>query len=172
MNIISGIALVLLSMVGYSMGAMIAGGKKKINPSLLDIVTLVIIWVIALLTRVWLGNKWLAIGVWILIGLLLGGGMVFFQGGSYPKERKYDKDPIQFHGIKRIWEGWKAFTRRIGNYQSRLLLALFYIPVVIPFGIIVRSFQDPLQMKNNMVKSRWVPRSKTDHGLESIQKQF
>ena len=145
MAFLSNLALVLLSMVGYSTGAMLAGGKKKVTPSFLDLIVIAIIWVGTLMTRTWIGNKWLALGVWIGIGLVSGALMCAAQRNSYPIEKWSKKIPSGLNGLKGFWERWKAFGVRLGNYQSRLLLAFFYFPVVIPFGIIARLNKDPFQ---------------------------
>jgi hypothetical protein len=172
MAFLSSLALVLLSMVGYSAGQMIAGGKKKVTPSLFDLIVVVIMWGIALMTRVWIPNKWLALGLWIILGLVIGCVLGAVRRNTYPIE-KMDKNVAPgVRGFKGLWERWKAFGVRMGNYQSRLLLALFYFPVVIPFGIVVRLSKDPFKRKVHQVGSRWVPRSKCDHDLESIQRQF
>jgi hypothetical protein len=49
--------------------------------------------------------------------------------------------------IKRIWEAWKRIAHKIGNFQARLLLTIFYAIVVLPFGVAARLFSDPLQIK-------------------------
>lgn len=172
MAFLSNLALVLLSMVGYSAGAMIAGGKKKVTPSIFDLIVIVIMWGSALMTRAWFGNKWLALGLWIVIGLILGSLVCAAQRSTYPIEKWGKEIPPGVRGFKGFWEKWKAFGVRLGNFQSRLLLAFFYFPVVIPFGIVVRLNKDPLQRKVHQAESRWMPRSKCDHDLESIQRQF
>jgi hypothetical protein len=171
MNILSSIGLLLLSMVGYSTGAMIVGKNKKVLPALSDIIVLVVMWGTALTTWGWIGNKWLGLGIWIILGFLTGSVAVGIRRYSFSIE-KINKNPANLRNLKGFWEGWKAFGKRLGNYQSRILLALFYFPVVIPFGIIVRLFQDPFRRKVQQTESRWTPRSKSDHDLESIQRQF
>jgi hypothetical protein len=172
MAFLSSLALVLLSMVGYSAGTLIAGVKKKVTPSLFDLIVVVILWGIALMTRAWIDNKWLALGLGIILGLVIGCALGAARRNNYPIEKMDKKIPPNVRGLKGFWERWKAFGVRLGNYQSRLLLAFFYFPVVIPFGIVVRLFLDPLQRKVHQVGSRWMPRSKSNHDLESIQRQF
>jgi hypothetical protein len=172
MNFLNSLALVLLSMVGYSAGALIAGRKRKVTPSLPDILVLVTMWGVALLTRGWMSNKWLALCLWVAVGLLMGIVMILFQRKTYPLERKNINMPTNLGSWKYLWEGWKVFGTRLGNYQSRILLGLFYFPVIIPFGIIVRLFQDPLQRKVHQAESRWIPRDKSNFDIETIQRQF
>jgi hypothetical protein len=49
--------------------------------------------------------------------------------------------------LKRAWQAWKNIAHKIGNFQARILLTLFYAVLVFPFGIVVRLFSDPLHIK-------------------------
>lgn len=49
--------------------------------------------------------------------------------------------------LKRIWECWKVIAHAIGNFQARLLLALFYFLLLAPFGLGVRLLSDPLGLR-------------------------
>ncbi len=49
---------------------------------------------------------------------------------------------------KRLWEAWKRVALRIGNFQARVLLMLFYAVLVLPFGLVVRWAADPLRTKH------------------------
>lgn len=49
--------------------------------------------------------------------------------------------------LKRGWRAWKAIARKIGNFQARVLLTLFYVIVVFPFGMPVHLFSDRLRIK-------------------------
>ena len=49
--------------------------------------------------------------------------------------------------LKRVWQAWKNIAHKIGNFQARILLTLFYAVLVFPFGIVVRLFSDPLRIK-------------------------
>ena len=170
MGFLSGLALVLLTLVGYSGGAAICGKGRKVTPELFDLLVVVMMWGVALATREWLG-KWLAIGVWIVIGLAVGAAGSALRRDRYPAE-KAGEMPANVRGLKRLWEGWKAFGLRTGNYQSRVLLGLFYFLVVVPFGVPVRLFSDPLRMKARRSGSAWVAREKSGPDLESARSQF
>ena len=50
--------------------------------------------------------------------------------------------------LKRLWEAWKRLARRIGDFQARVLLTLIYVLVILPFGVGVRLFADPLRLKH------------------------
>jgi len=51
--------------------------------------------------------------------------------------------------LKRAWEGWKRIAHKIGNFQARVLLTIFYGVLVLPFGLAARLFSDPLRIKKN-----------------------
>jgi len=54
--------------------------------------------------------------------------------------------------FKRFWEKWKAVAHKIGNFQARLILVLFYFLILAPFALIVKLI-DPMKIQKN-----------TDHG--------
>ena len=49
--------------------------------------------------------------------------------------------------MKHVWEAWKRLARKIGTFQARVLLTLLYAVLVLPFGICIRLFADPLRIK-------------------------
>ncbi len=73
--------------------------------------------------------------------------------------------------LKKIWEGWKAFGRFMGNMVARVVLSLFYFTVFVPFGIGVRLFSDPLQIKGERPNG-WQERTTGDQSLEEVGRQF
>lgn len=48
---------------------------------------------------------------------------------------------------RRAWEWWKPIALKIGSFQARLLLAIFYMLIFAPFALIVRVGTDPLAIK-------------------------
>ncbi len=73
--------------------------------------------------------------------------------------------------LKQLWDGWKAFGRFMGNQVARVALSLFYFTVFAPFGLGVRWWGDPLQIKTTP-SSLWRPRSTTDQTLVEVERQF
>ena len=47
-------------------------------------------------------------------------------------------------GIGRILS---PLAKRLGNFQARVLLVIIYAILVLPFGLVVRLFADPLRIK-------------------------
>lgn len=75
--------------------------------------------------------------------------------------------------LPRLWEGWKSFSRDMGNFQSRILLGLFYFFIVTPFGVAVRALGDPLFLRRTGRSSNWIPRNDTTPAnLDEAKKQF
>jgi len=49
--------------------------------------------------------------------------------------------------LKRAWQAWKRLAHRVGNFQARILLTIFYGVLAMPFGFAVRLFSDRLRIK-------------------------
>ncbi len=73
--------------------------------------------------------------------------------------------------LKKIWEGWKAFGRWMGNQVARVALSIFYFTIFAPFGLGVRWWSDPMQIKTTPA-SLWRPRSTTDQTLTEAERQY
>lgn len=75
--------------------------------------------------------------------------------------------------LRRAWETWKDFARDLGDYQSRLILTLFYFFILAPFGVAGRVFGDPLRLRGAERHSHWLERSDTgSEKLERARNQF
>ena len=73
--------------------------------------------------------------------------------------------------LRRIWEVWKPFGRYLGNQIARVLLSLFYFTILVPYGLGVRLFSDPLQTKTRPARL-WQPRSPQEPTLSDAGRQF
>jgi len=67
--------------------------------------------------------------------------------------------------LKRAWQAWKRIAHKIGNFQARVLLTIFYGALVLPFGLAARLFSDPLRIKKR-------PLSWLDHPNEACDLQW
>jgi len=86
---------------------------------------------------------------------------VFFPAGAMSKSLR-----------SRAWERWKVIAKKIGNFQSRVILTLFYLLIVPVFAIIVKVFKDPLHLRAPKGGSYWHERT-TPHPTESTaRRQF
>ena len=71
--------------------------------------------------------------------------------------------------LKRLWQAWKALARKIGDFQARVLLTIFYALLVLPFGLAVRFFADPLRIKQ--LPKQWLDHSDEPTNLEWARRQ-
>jgi hypothetical protein len=73
---------------------------------------------------------------------------------------------------KKLWERWKTIAHKIGNFQARLLLMVFYIFILGPFALIIRWRGDPLGIKRR-AQGGWLPHSEREgEPMERAKQQF
>lgn len=74
---------------------------------------------------------------------------------------------------KLLWKKWLAIAQVIGNFQGQVILTLFYFILVLPFGLVISLFTDPLKMKSPLSSrsnfGKW--RHKPDD-LEAAHRQY
>lgn len=70
-----------------------------------------------------------------------------------------------------FWTHWKTFGHFLGDWLGRVVLTIFYFTVLIPFGIGVRLFSDPLKIKSQP-DELWRSRTTGDQNLEEVTRQF
>jgi hypothetical protein len=72
---------------------------------------------------------------------------------------------------KRFVAWWMPIAEAIGNFMNRLILSVFYFVIVLPFGVGVRLFSDPLELRPNR-KSVWTDFSDRSKTIENGRRQF
>jgi len=77
-------------------------------------------------------------------------------------------DTSQMSLPRRIWEGWKKIARKIGDFNARVILTVFYLVLLMPFAIVVKLFTDPLEIKKN-ARTGWLPREEKP-GISPMEK--
>ncbi|MFC2001448.1 hypothetical protein ACFLUZ_02960 [Chloroflexota bacterium] len=174
MEAISFIILILLSLLGYCAGAVGKAGKSvQLKPKILDLIVISAIWGGAIFSRIALDlNKWLIILVWIAIGIVIG--ILVTWPRKLPEEQilsnqKSEESANNF--LKNLWQRWGNFSKRMSNFQSRILLSLFFFIAVSPFALGVKIFSDPLRLKYQSDDSHWLHRIKTAVDLEQSRRQ-
>ncbi len=70
---------------------------------------------------------------------------------------------------KRAWKAWKRLAHKIGNFQARVLLTVLYAILVLPFGLGVRWFADPLRIKNR--PGKWLDGTTDVNDIEWARRQ-
>lgn len=73
--------------------------------------------------------------------------------------------------FKKIWRGWKKFGQWMGDQVARILLTVFYFTLALPFGLLVRLTQDPLDIRPGHA-SGWVKRVEADQTMKSARRTF
>lgn len=68
-----------------------------------------------------------------------------------------------------LWRRWKRIAKKIGNFQARVLLTIFYAALVLPFGIVVRLLFDPLRIKRR--PTQWLDYPKETRDLDWAKRQ-
>lgn len=178
MNILSFIVLILLSLVGYSSGAVLKGGKaSEIKPRIFDLLIILAIWSGALYSRLTFSfNKWLLIAIWLGISLVLG-----IVIGSFRKTENRKKSesaataPSQDRPLKRLWKTWQGFSLRMGVFQSRVLLSFFYFIFLTPISLIIKLVSDPLNIKHRKQGasgSFWLTKEAISSEIADFRRQF
>jgi hypothetical protein len=74
--------------------------------------------------------------------------------------------------LRRFWEGWKRFGKRIGDIQARLLLTIFYYVLLAPFALALRRWSDPLGIKAGSAKGWHTRESGVGTLKERAARQF
>lgn len=60
-----------------------------------------------------------------------------------------EKNPEKKQSLfRRLWEGWKKIARKIGDFNARVILTIFYFILLCPFAVLMKLFTDPLEIKN------------------------
>lgn len=70
---------------------------------------------------------------------------------------------------QKIWEGWKRIGGFIGDFIGRLILTIFYFTLVLPFGLLMRMFRDPLSIRRTGPPS-WHVRDEDDATVEAARR--
>jgi hypothetical protein len=72
--------------------------------------------------------------------------------------------------LRRAWSAWKQLARRIGEFNSRVVLTLLYAVLVIPVGLILRLVADPLRRRRPQT-SNWTPRVPAPPIMDEARRQ-
>ena len=173
MSVLSFMALILLSLLAYSGGVVGKAGKSSdIKPQIIDLFLILIIWAGAIYSRLTFRfNKWLLILIWIVVSALIGILSAWPRKARGNKPKIISKE-ISPNLLKHIWQAWKAFSLRLGSFQSRVWLSLFFFIFISPAAVLVKAFSDPLGIKKCGKVSHWLPKKDLGSDLEQYRRQF
>ena len=176
MEALSYIVLVLLSLVGYSGGATGRAGKNTdLKPGGLDLILVALVWTAAIYSRLMMDfNKWLMILVWVGISVFVGIVAVTLRRlpRVVPSEQE-EAEGVVSGFFKKLWHRWKDFSKRMGSFQSRVLLSLFFFILVSPAALLIKVLGDPLRIKKiKAAESYWMAKTESPTELDDYRRQF
>lgn len=67
--------------------------------------------------------------------------------------------------MRRLWEAWKRFGKRLADIQVRGLLIFFYFFLFSLFAVAIRWWSDPLAIKPGTPKG-WLPKKQDRESTE------
>jgi hypothetical protein len=73
--------------------------------------------------------------------------------------------------LRRVWQGWKRVGQYVGDALARVVLTLFYFTLYAPFGLGVRLWGDPLQIRAGH-RGAWLERAPRDPNLDDARRMF
>jgi len=71
---------------------------------------------------------------------------------------------------RKIRDALMVFAHKVGNFQARVLLTIFYIVLICPIALLAKLFGDPFAFRRK--KAFWTPRNTPDAGLDDLKRQF
>jgi hypothetical protein len=74
--------------------------------------------------------------------------------------------------LRELFEACKRVARKIGDFQARVLLTIFYLFMIGPFAVVIRWGADPLGIKSREPRG-WSPRApQKGTPMERAMEQF
>lgn len=73
---------------------------------------------------------------------------------------------------KIVLEKWKLWARKVGDFQARLILTVFYFTIIAPFALVVRWGTDPLSIKPGAQPGWRVKREPQGSPIDRAAAQF
>ena len=173
-HFLASLAVLLLSLVGYSLGVVLKSGKAGVRkPVALDILLVILMWAGILYSRSQVSfSKWVLFAAWVVAGLLLGLAVTAIKGYSQAErmsivEPRHENKPSEFKRGK----AFRAFSTKIGTFQSQILLGILFLIVFAPVALAVWVFSDPLKIKSRGQGSHWSPKTNAAPDIELFKRQ-
>lgn len=73
--------------------------------------------------------------------------------------------------LKVWWKKWLAIAKPIGNFQSQVILSVFYIVLFLPLGIVYGFFADPLRLRQKL-KTNFDTWEHPKETIETAKRQY
>jgi hypothetical protein len=79
---------------------------------------------------------------------------------------------VVVRGVRKLWERWKHVARKIGDFQARALMTIFYFLILGPIAMATCWRIDPLAIKPRTTRG-WGDREEREGGpMEHARRQF
>ncbi len=72
---------------------------------------------------------------------------------------------------KRVWNQWRRAAHAIGVVQTRFIMLMIYVLVVVPTGFLMKLSNDPLHLKPP-AETNCQPHRQDEQNLENARRQF
>jgi hypothetical protein len=74
--------------------------------------------------------------------------------------------------VRQLWERWKRVARKIGDFQARALMTVFYFAILGPVAVVTRWRIDPLAIKAT-TRRGWIATEKREGlPMDHARRQF
>jgi hypothetical protein len=73
---------------------------------------------------------------------------------------------------RQLWERWKRVARKIGDFQARALMTLFYFVILGPLSMVLRWRSDPLAIKVTTPRGWTNMETREGTPMERSRRQF
>ena len=75
--------------------------------------------------------------------------------------------------LKILWGKWLSFAHVIGNFQSQVIMSIFYLVFFAPIGVLYKLFSDPLKLKKKSFRqTSFQAWEHPDDDIDSARKPF
>lgn len=71
---------------------------------------------------------------------------------------------------RRIYDRWRRAAHAVGIVQTRVIMMGIYLTVVVPTGVLMRLFRDPLHLRPPE-RSNWGPVRQIERTLDAARRQ-
>ncbi len=72
---------------------------------------------------------------------------------------------------RRIYDHWRRAAHALGVVHTRAIMLVVYVAMVVPTGLLMRRFRDPLHLRAPQ-ESNWIPLAATEHDLNAARRQY
>ena len=73
--------------------------------------------------------------------------------------------------FRRIYDRWRRAAHAVGVVQTRVIMMVVYLTVVVPTGLLMRLSRDPLHMRPRD-DGNWLPAPQHERSVEAARRQF